>query len=51
MGDLLFFFLENMALIIALMYLAIKSKEAVLLDWSGLIHLNSVSSFRHFSAF
>ena len=34
MGDLLFFFLENMALIIALMYLAIKSKEAVLLDWS-----------------
>lgn len=34
MGDLLFFFLENMALIIALMYLAIKSKEAILLDWS-----------------
>ena len=35
MGDLLFFFLENMALIIALMYLAIKSKEAVPMDWSG----------------
>lgn len=35
MGDLLFFFLENMALIIALMYLAIKSKEALILDWSN----------------
>lgn len=35
MGDLLFFFLENMALIIALMYLAIKSKEAISLDWSN----------------
>lgn len=34
MGELLFFFLENMALIIALMYLAIKTKEAVLLDWT-----------------
>lgn len=34
MGDLLFFFLENMALIIALMYLAFKAKEAVVHDWS-----------------
>ena len=34
MGDLLFFFLENMALIIALMYLAFKAKEAVIHDWS-----------------
>lgn len=33
MGELLFFFLENMALIIALMYLAIKTKEAIRLDW------------------
>ncbi|MFD1032337.1 GGDEF domain-containing protein [Metaplanococcus flavidus] len=35
MGDLLFFFLENMALIIALMYLAIKTKEAVAVDWTN----------------
>ncbi|WP_422122534.1 GGDEF domain-containing protein [Planococcus sp. X10-3] len=35
MGDLLFFFLENMALIIALMYLAIKTREAVLVDWTN----------------
>lgn len=35
MGDLLFFFLENMALIIALMYLGFKVKDAVFLDWTG----------------
>lgn len=35
MGDLLFFFLENMALIIALMYLAFKAKDAMVGDWSN----------------
>lgn len=34
MGDLLFFFLENMALIIALMYLGFKVKDAVFQDWT-----------------
>lgn len=44
MGDLLFFFLENMALIIALMYLAIKTKEAVLLDWTDPIRQRLIIS-------
>lgn len=34
MEDLLFFFLENMALIIALMYLGFKMKDAVFQDWT-----------------
>ncbi|WP_203334510.1 GGDEF domain-containing protein [Planococcus beigongshangi] len=34
MEDLLFFFLENMALIIALMYLGFKVKDAVFHDWT-----------------
>lgn len=34
MGDLLFFFLENMALIIALMYLGFKAKDIVFKDWT-----------------
>ncbi|MCJ1909740.1 GGDEF domain-containing protein [Planococcus ruber] len=35
MNDLLFFFLENMALIIALMYLALKLKETLLVEWKS----------------
>ena len=35
MNTLLFFFLENMALIIALMYLGLKTKEALFLDWTN----------------
>ncbi len=35
MSELLFFFLENMALIIALMYLGLKIKEALLLEWTN----------------
>lgn len=35
MTALLFFFLENMALIIALMYLGLKTKETLFLDWTN----------------
>ncbi len=52
MGDLLFFFLENMALIIALMYLGIKSKEAIMQDWKDPIRQRLiVSTFFGFLTF
>lgn len=35
MNALFFFFLENMALVIALMYLALKLKEALLVEWKS----------------
>lgn len=35
MNALLFFFLENMALIIALMYLALKLKESLVAEWKS----------------
>lgn len=52
MNALLFFFLENMALIIALMYLALKLKEVLSVEWTSSTQFLWLSSaFISFLAF